>query len=137
MSDYPQTPEPQDQQPIAPQMPHDNRSHRTANNPSWIVGLIVILVGAALLFNNFGTFRIDNWWALFILIPAIGSFTTAYNLYQRHQRFSSAVRGSVIGGLIITFIAVIFLFELNFGQMWPVFLIIAGLAILLNALLPD
>jgi len=42
-------------------------------------------------------------------------------------------RGPLIGGLLLTFIAAAFLFSLDFGNLWPVFLILGGIALLLNA----
>jgi hypothetical protein len=38
----------------------------------------------------------------------------------------------LIGGLMIGTVAFIFLFGLNFGNLWPLFLIIIGLGILLR-----
>lgn len=139
MSEYPQTPEPSQNKPLPPLPPPPDDRHRMkmASNPGWVVGLIVVLVGVVMLLNNFGSLHLNNWWALFILIPAIGSFTTAYNFYRHQGRFSASVRGSLIGGVVLTFITIVFLFSLDFGQMWPVFLIVAGVAILLNGILPD
>jgi hypothetical protein len=41
----------------------------------------------------------------------------------------------MLGGLVLTFLAAVFLFNLNFGALWPVFLILGGIGLLLNALL--
>ena len=42
---------------------------------SWLTGVILIILGGMFLMRNMGTFDIPlkNWWALFILIPAIGA----------------------------------------------------------------
>lgn len=102
---------------------------------NWAGGIILIVLGGIFLLQNtglLGTF--DNWWALFILIPAIGSFASAWNLYQRAgNAWTGAVTGAVIGGFVLTSIAVAFLFGWNIGQLWPIFLIIGGLSILLGA----
>jgi hypothetical protein len=104
---------------------------------AWIWGIVLILVGGFFLLQNFTTFYLQNWWAVFILIPAFGSFANAWRQYQEAGRFSGSVRKSVFGGLIFTLVAAIFLFNLNFGLLWPILLIGAGLAVVLNALLGE
>ena len=44
----------------------------------------MILLGVAFLLRTTGTFDfpLNNWWALFILIPAIGAFDTALRIYR-------------------------------------------------------
>ncbi|HEX6306274.1 MAG TPA: hypothetical protein VFZ76_18890 [Anaerolineales bacterium] len=103
----------------------------------WIGGAILIIIGLVFLLRNTTAFELDNWWALFILIPAFGSFATAWNSYQNSGRITAAVRGPLIGGLILLFVSMAFLFGLDFGLLWPVFLILGGLALLFNALTPS
>jgi hypothetical protein len=108
-----------------------------SNNSAWFAGIVLILVGVFFLVRTFTGFDLDNWWALFILIPAFGSFSRAYSIYQTEGHMNSAARSAAIGGLIFTLIAVAFLFGLNFGYIWPLFLILGGLALLLNAFWKD
>jgi UDP-N-acetylmuramyl pentapeptide phosphotransferase/UDP-N-acetylglucosamine-1-phosphate transferase len=76
---------------------------------------------------------LNNWWALFILIPAIGSLWTAWTIYQKNDRkFTAASTGPLIGGIALLMVTAIFLFNLDWGRVWPVFLIIAGAAVLLG-----
>jgi hypothetical protein len=103
----------------------------------WIGGAVLIVLGVLFLLRNFDLFDLDNWWALFILIPAVGAFATAWRTYQRSGRWSSAARGQVIGGLVFTLVALAFLFNLDFGSIWPLFLILGGVSLLVNALLPE
>jgi len=103
----------------------------------WIWGLLLILGGGLLLLSNLTNFHLQNWWALFILIPAFGSFADAWNHYRDQGRFTSKVRSSLLNGLIFSCISAFFLFGLSLGQFWPVLLIIAGLALLVNAILPN
>ena len=111
------------------------RAARRRGNSGWIVGAVLILIGLAFLLQNLGLPILQNWWALFILIPAIGSLVTAWNIYQNNgHRFTAAVRWPLFSGLIITAVAVIFLFNISFGVYWPVLLIAAGLLILFNGL---
>jgi hypothetical protein len=47
------------------------------------------------------------------------------------------VRGSIIGCLVFTAIAAVFLFNLDFSLLLPIILIVAGVGILFNTVLPD
>jgi hypothetical protein len=102
------------------------------SNGAWIPGLVLIGIGVIFLLSNLTGFELDNWWALFILIPAFGAFGNAYRVYQSQGRLGREGRGSLIGGLVFVFVASIFLLELDWGQVWPVFLILAGLGVLLG-----
>jgi len=107
------------------------------NHPAWIGGAILVLIGVIFLVQNLTSFSLANWWALFILIPAASAFGRAYKAYQENGRLSGSARGGLAGGLVLTFIAFVFLFNLDFGRLWPVFLILGGIGLLINALLPD
>lgn len=113
------------------------RAERRLQGPSWVGGGILILLGVIFLLQNFGVVYAFNWWALFILIPAIGAFGAAWNTYTRTGHFGAAARGSFIGGIVLTMIAAAFLFDLNLELVFPVILILAGFGILLNMLLPN
>jgi uncharacterized membrane protein HdeD (DUF308 family) len=113
----------------------ENKEEKRApdrSNQNWVVGLVLILIGAIFLFANVTDFYLDNWWALFILIPAVSNFANAWRHHQRHGRFTKTVRGSVTGGLILTVVAFTFLFDWDWGLIWPVFLIIGGMGLLLG-----
>lgn len=100
---------------------------------TWMAGLILILLGAAFLMRNTGLFHIpfNNWWALFILIPAVGALDTAIRLYRSaDNQLTAPARGSLLVGLVLTFLALSFLFNLNMSLFGPVIVILAGIAIL-------
>jgi peptidoglycan/LPS O-acetylase OafA/YrhL len=102
---------------------------------AWIVGLILIVLGTMFLMNNMGTFNIPikNWWALFILIPAVGSFDTALRAYRNAgDRLDRVARSSLLVGLVLTFVTVMFLFDLSWGFFGPVLLILAGIGLVLS-----
>lgn len=103
---------------------------------SWIVGGVLILAGIFIMLQNLTSFRLENWWALFILIPAVGAFGNAWRAYQSDGRLSAPARASLIGGVILTMVTAIFLLGLNWTILGPVLLILAGLGLLLNAVLP-
>ena len=48
----------------------------------WAGGAILIGLGILLLLQNFGNYQFDNWWAFFIMIPALGAFSNAWAAYQ-------------------------------------------------------
>lgn len=101
---------------------------------AWVPGLILIGIGAYFMLQNFTDFELNNWWALFILIPAFGSLGNFFRAYRKDGRISGEARGSLIGAMIFFFVAAIFLFGWSWGAVWPVFLIIAGVGALLSGL---
>ena len=102
--------------------------------PAWIAGGVLILVGLVFIVKNIAGFSLDNWWALFILIPALGSLFTAYQMFERNnRRFTAASQGPLIGGLVLLAVTAVFLFNLDWGRVWPLFLILIGLGLLLSA----
>jgi hypothetical protein len=99
---------------------------------NWVPGIILIAIGVIFLFTNLTGFSLNNWWALFILIPAVKNFGSAWGSYQRHGRFTKSARGSLTGGMILSLIASAFLFNLDWGLIWPIFLIIGGISALFS-----
>ena len=103
--------------------------------PAWIVGGVLILIGVVFLLRTVTGVELHNWWALFILIPALGSLVTAGQMFVRNgRRFTAASRGPLIGGLVLLAISAIFIFNLDWAIAWPFILIIAGVGVLLSAL---
>ncbi len=101
----------------------------------WAGGLVLISIGVIFLLTNSGVFYLQNWWALFILYPAIMKLGQAIQSYRRDGRFSHRVRGAFTGGLILTVVASTFLFNWNWGSIWPLFLVIIGLGAVLSGVL--
>ncbi len=97
-------------------------------------GLALIVIGGIFLARNFDLVYFGrHWWAFFLLIPLFYTFSA----YQRHRRaaggkFTPEARNSFIGMLSIAFIMCVFLFELRWHAVWPVFIIIAGVSMLLG-----
>jgi hypothetical protein len=105
---------------------------------SWAGGAILIALGIILILQNAGMLALNNWWALFILLPAVGAFASAWRSYQQAEgHLTVAARSSLIGGLVLTLVAAVFLFNLNWGSVGPVLLILGGIGLLLNTLLPN
>lgn len=97
-------------------------------------GLALIVVGVLFLLRNYLGVPIDNWWAVFILIPAVGALWSAWIVW-RTTGLAYAAAGPFTGGVFFLAVAGIFLFELEWGRVWPVFLVIAGLGALLPSIL--
>ena len=110
---------------------------RSRQDSPWIVGALLILLGIIFLLQNLVHFQLDNWWALFILIPAGAGFGNAWRAYQRAGgRLDGAARGSLIGGILFTMLAAVFLLGLNISILGPVLIILVGGGVLLNTILP-
>lgn len=92
----------------------------------------LILVGSYFLLRNVLGWEIDNWWALFILIPALFALGNGWQFYQADRRFSPRVTSSLTGGAFMLLVAFVFLLGLSWGTIWPVFLIIGGLGMLVS-----
>jgi len=124
-----------DRQSWRQQRREERRTRRGGN--SWIGGAVLILIGLVLLLQNFGKMALQNWWALFILIPALGAFANAWRTYQQADgHLTGAARSSLLGGFILTMVAAVFLFNLNWALLGPVLLILAGIGIFVNVILP-
>lgn len=124
---------------LEPQEPHstttvgDEKSEHGSS--SWIAGVVLILVGAAFLVANFTDYQLHNWWALFILIPAVSSLGNAVRIYRRDERLGKEGRGSLVSGLIFLFVSAAFLLGWDWSAIWPFFLIIGGAGLLISAFL--
>ncbi len=113
--------------------PYSPYAHHRRAGGNLIPGIVLIVIGGIFLLSNLTGLSINNWWALFILIPAFSNFQNAWRSYQRHGRLSRGARGSITGGLILTLVAATFLFDfLTWGVVWPLFLVILGLSALLG-----
>ena len=117
---------------------NQERKEIESRSSSIWMGIIFILGGTVVLINQFGLLPFElNWWALFILLPASGFLTNAYNSYQKNEgRFTTDVLYSGLLGLFIVFIAVSLLlgssWSINWGALWPLILIVIGIGILVN-----
>ena len=107
------------------------------SHPRVWVGVVVVVIGGLLLANNLGydigLDRLQNWWALLLLIPAVGKFHQAWTCLRAGFSLGhAAVREPLITGLACLFVAVIFLMGLSWVTWWPVFLILGGLSLLMS-----
>jgi hypothetical protein len=104
----------------------------------WIWGILLILLAAIMLMQNLKIYSLNNWWALFILIPALGSFATAWRVAREASgRFTMLARSALIVGLILVLVTAMFLFSMNWTILGPVLLALAGLGLIVNVMLPN
>jgi hypothetical protein len=89
------------------------------------------------LLQTMGITFLTNWWALFILIPALWAYFAAWNMYRENGRLTRGGAAPLTIGILLTILSFIFLFNLAIGVFWPVLLIVGGLVLMGTALLPD
>jgi hypothetical protein len=98
--------------------------------------MILIVIGLVLLATTLGGFQLRNWWALFILIPAVTSLISAWKHFQSAGRLDRSARNALFGGVLFALLAAVFLFELSWTVFGPLMLILLGGGMLISALLP-
>jgi hypothetical protein len=113
------------------------RADRRGGGLGWLAGLLLIGLGALFLLQNEGFLtQFSNWWALFLLLPAIGTLSAALGAYRRNGgHWTAEVTGPFLGGLLFLGLTTVFLLELNYTWLWSLFLIAAGLLLMATTLL--
>lgn len=110
--------------------PVESRSRQRGSRDGTLWGgIVLITLGAVFLLRSVTGFSFDNWWAIFILIPAVSGLATATTLTRRHG-FNYAARSALMGSLFPLTVALIFIFELDWGVYWPLFIMLGGLSAL-------
>jgi hypothetical protein len=95
-------------------------------------GLILIGIGTIFLLSQITGIHLNNWWALFIMIPAVCNLNEAWQGYRADGRLTHSTRGALIGGTLMALVASVFLFNLSWSLFWPMVLILFGIGALLN-----
>lgn len=108
-------------------------------NYAWVGGVALVIVGGILLLHNSGLIPLpENWWTLFMLIPAAVVVGVAWMFYRdAGNRFTSEVGWSLTAAAILVAVASIFLFGLSWGVVWPIFMILAGIGLFISWLAPS
>lgn len=98
---------------------------------AFIGGFVLIAVGVIFLIQQLGVDLPNNWWALFILIPAAGAFARGFSAYRANgNRLDSAAVTAFAGALLFVTLTVIFLTGADWSVVWPILVIIIGLGVL-------
>ena len=104
------------------------------HNPRYGIALGLIVVGAIFLLRNLHVFYFGyHWWAYFLLIPI--SILVADIIHRRKMNNGKLPHGAVgqlIGVFAMAAVMAVFIFDLRFHEVWPVFIILAGVAVLLG-----
>ena len=125
-----------DETPLTTPGGEEPRKKGDGGGASWMVGVILILVGVAFLLEQGNYLELTaNWWAVFIYLAAFASFANMWRAYRSAGEFTSSAGGSLTWGLVLTVVASIFLFNLEWDLWWPAILIAVGVGILLTYLL--
>lgn len=111
---------------------------RRGEGASWIVGLVLIVLGSVFMLERAGYVALTgNWWALFIYLAAAGSFVNAWRSRRDSGRFGTAATTSLVWGLVLTVVATILFLDLSWDVWWPGILVAVGLGIVTGYLLGD
>jgi O-antigen/teichoic acid export membrane protein len=103
-----------------------------------VAGMLLILLGVVYLLQNAVNFSVpvQNWEALFILIPVFMLFDRAFKRYRNAgNRMTSVVWGAGFFGIILLVLTGIILFELDTDIWGPIIIILAGIGILVGAMI--
>lgn len=106
---------------------------RRERSSGLVVGLVLVGLGLIFLWQNlFGFQPIQNWWAFFILIPAVSNLTRGWHAYRTTGSLAEGMGRGLTTGTLLVAIALIFLLGLDFGRWWPALLILLGVSLLLK-----
>lgn len=118
--------------------PQNTSPFNPGNLTRIIVGLAMLSMGVVFLAGQTGWFELPftfNWWAFYLLIPAVGFAFAAVHLYRKSgRRLTAGVLTQGILAVGMTAFAVTLMFgiylPINWGAIWPLFIIAIGLSIL-------
>ena len=104
------------------------------NDRAPFVGLGLLIVGIIFLLRNFELIHIGHrWWTLFFLIPISYLVIDILRRRQTAQGTSATqASGSWIALITLVVTMVIFLLGMDWGIIWPVFIVIGGLSLMLS-----
>ena len=112
-----------------------NTNNKEFSSNLWI-GLAFITGGVIVLLNQTGLVSFEfNWWALFIIFPAVGSFSNAYKQYRAtNNLFEMGVMMPILIGLFMLALAYNLLsgngWNFNWNLYWPAIFIVIGLGMI-------
>jgi hypothetical protein len=105
-------------------------SHWRTSENRWIVGFSFLLMGVIFLVQNLTGWQMDDWWYLFLIVPAFASFITAW---QRSKESEQIQSWRILRPLALGLFLLAMMFVLIFNLGW--FMIPAGLLLIAGILL--
>ena len=115
---------------------HKTNNGNTKQSSNLWMGLIFIFGGIAVLLNQLGLLSFElNWWALFIMMPAAGFLSGAYNRFRANENlFSMDVAFPALIGLFLVGLSISLLVDvvwnINWSLVWPFIIILIGLGMI-------
>lgn len=115
------------------------RAARRASRDSsgaWLLGVVLIGVGIFLFLQNWYGMILQNWWALFILLPAAGCLVASWRVWREEGgALSLRLLAPLVIGLMLLALTLIFLFgyAVNWWLVLPVLLIGFGILVMLTS----
>ena len=95
-------------------------------------GLSLVALGVGVLVLNGFKGSLENWWALFILLPAFALFYGGRAINRRADgRLSFLARFNFAIGTLVLVVAVMFLINLDWSVWWPLMLMTPGFSMLI------
>jgi hypothetical protein len=108
-------------------------SDRDGRAGTIVGGVFLIGLGLVFLFRDQLHVEWGLVWPFFLIVPGAFIFVRSLTIGEPGQK-----TGGLIGGAILVFLGVVFLFEnyydLDWQKIWPFFLIIPGVGLLIGAL---
>jgi hypothetical protein len=98
-----------------------------------IAGVLLLLLGIFFLLQTSGyiTISLQNWGAIFILIPVLAAFERAYREYRyAGSQLTPQVLGAALVGIALLLVTVVILFNLNWSIFGPLLITLVGLGLL-------
>lgn len=97
-------------------------------------GFSLFLLGILLLVLSAMKYRVENWWAIFIVLPGLALWGLGRMLSRRRNgRSPLAARLATGAALVVLVVAGMFLLDLNWTVWWPLMIVSPGAALLLAA----
>lgn len=103
-----------------------------ANNVSW--GISLVFVGVLFLLDNLGIVNgnLNNWWAIFILMPGINLLYASIKTKLNGKRNNLLSNSSFIIGIALILFSLSFLINLKLDYLLPIIVIGLGINLLIQ-----
>lgn len=119
-------------------VPVHHHDPRRGEGTSWIVGVVLIVLGSVFMLERSGyAILTGNWWALFIYVAAAASLLNAWRSQRSAGRFGPAAITTLVWGLVLAVVATILFFNLAWDVWWPGIMVAVGIGIVTGYLLGD
>jgi hypothetical protein len=107
--------------------------HRRTRFP--FIGVVLVILGIVFFLQQTGHLTENfNWWALFILIPAVSSLTGMYYAIRNSGTFNQTARSAAGTAVVFFTLSFMFLFALDWTIYWPLMVLAVGFSILIGSI---